>query len=82
MNPRAKESALVHVQIDSLCSCDPFLKMQLEYFTEQDARKRRSSKKKKAKSRKRKAPPDPLQEFTAFLKKMQEIRRLARIVIG
>jgi hypothetical protein len=81
-DPRAKESALVHVQIDSLCSTNPIFKMQLEYFAEQDARKRRSSRKKKAKSRKRKVPADPLEEFTAFLEKMKEIRRLARIVFG
>ena len=81
-DPMAEEAGLVHVQIDLLCSSDPFFKRQLKYFAEQDAKKRRSSRKKKAKSRKRIAPPDPLEEFEIFLDKLQEIRRLARIVFG
>jgi len=81
-DPRAEESALVHVEIDLLCSSNALFKMQLEYFVEQDAKKRRSSRKKKAKSRRRKAPPDPTEEFKAFLEKLQEIRRLSRIVFG
>ena len=80
-DPRAKESALVHVQIDLICSSNPLFKMQLEYFAEQDAKKR-SSRKKKAKPRKTTALPDPLEEFKAFLEKLQEIRRLSRSVFG
>jgi hypothetical protein len=81
-DPMAEEAALVHVQIDSLCSSDPFFKRQLEFFAEQEAKERRSSRKKKAKSRKRMGPPDPLDEFMAFLEKLEEIRRLSRIVFG
>jgi hypothetical protein len=85
-DPRAAEAALVHVQIDRLCSSDPFFKKQLEFFADRDARERRKAKrssgKKKRKSAKKGTCVDPLKDFGVFLKKLDEVWRLSKMLFG
>jgi hypothetical protein len=84
-DPRAEEAALVHVQIDRLCSSDPFFKKQLEFFADRDARERRKARKgssgrKKTKSAKKAMYVDPLKDFGEFLKKLDEVWRLSKML--
>jgi len=85
-DPQAEAAALVHVQIDGLCSSDPLFKKQLEFFADVDARKRRQARKENAGLKKRKAPKkreaynDPLDDFEKLLKKLVEIKRLAKML--
>jgi hypothetical protein len=84
-DPHAEEAALVHVQLDMLCSNDPFFKKQLYYFADVDARKRSRARKENARLKKRKKPKkreaynDPLKDFQKLLKKLMEIKRLANM---
>lgn len=84
-DPLAEEAAIVHVQLDWLCSSDPFFKKQLEFFADLDARKRRKARKSvgrktKPKTSKKTAYVDPLKDFGEFLKKLAEIRRLSKML--
>jgi len=84
-DPRAQEAALVHVQLDMLCSSNPMFKQQLQWFAEQDAKERkrlrkRNAKKKSVKPRNKRGSPDELERFNEFLEKLAEIRRLAKLI--
>ena len=86
-DPLAEEAALVHVELDWLCSSDPLFKKQLEFFAGLDARQRRKARKggsgrKKTKSSKKTGDVDPLKDFAKFVKKLEEIRRLSKMIFG
>jgi hypothetical protein len=78
---RAMEAALVHIQLDKLCSSNPFFAKQLGYFAEKDSRRGRKLRNVKIKSLKV-MPKGPFGDFNAFLMKLENIRRLARIMLG
>ncbi len=81
-DPIAQEAALVHVQLDALCSSNPLFAKQLEFFAEQQSRLRKRAGKKEAKPGRRPAFPGPFEDFNAFLEKLAELRRLSKIVFG
>jgi hypothetical protein len=81
-DPRAEEAALVHIQLDMVCSSDRFFAQWLEILAEKDVRERKNARKKKAKPKKRTAPPDPFEEFEAFVDKMQEIPCARGVCMG
>jgi hypothetical protein len=90
-DPRAEEAALVHVQLDVLCSSDPIFKKQLEFFADLAAEKRRNAgssrrrspgKKKRKTQKKRETHADPLEDIEAFLKKLYEIRQMSKMLFS
>jgi len=86
-DPLAEKAALVHVQLDWLCSSDPLFKKQLEFLADLDARQRRKARKrgsgkKQTKSSKKTGDVDPLKDFARFVKKLEEIRRLSKILFS
>ena len=68
-------SALLHIQIDMICSANPLLRRQLELLAEVDAKKRRKGRKKK------KEDPLPLglENFLKDLEKMVRIRKMMEL---
>ena len=87
-DPRAEQAALVHCQLDTLCSSDPNFRKQLEILADLDGRQRRRAKaqrgtgmKGKNSSRKPK-PADPLRDLGEFLKKIVEVKQLSKVLLG
>jgi hypothetical protein len=71
----AVSAAMIHIQVDNMCSADPQFRKQLEAHARADARKRRSSR------RRRKELPSDFPELEAFIddcRKMVELRDLMR----
>ena len=81
-DPRAWEAALVHVELDLLCSNNPFFAKQLTYFAEQDAKRRRSSRKGKKVPGRSSETLSVFGNSYAFLMKLEEIRRFAKMAFG
>ena len=84
-DPLAEQAAIVHCQLDTLCTADPLFKKQLDFLANLDARKRREAKKtgaqrKKTKSSKKTLCRDPFEDFDAFLKKAQEIQQMSKML--
>ena len=81
---RAEQAAIVHCQIDALCSNDPFLRTQLEFLANLDAaerkKTRRKSRKRKASSSGKRKQADPLKDFVGLMEKMVEIKKLAKML--
>lgn len=77
---KALEAALVHVQLDWLCSSNPFFAKQLKHFAQKDSRRRRNFRNVKIKPLKL-TPKGPFGDFNAFLMKLENIRRLATIIL-
>ena len=86
-------AGLYHICLDEMCSDDPFFKADLGVLVEIDAlekgktgKRRRSKKRKKKKScasskRKKKQSSDPLEEFSSFLNKVEQVRKLRRALM-
>ena len=78
-DPNARSAAILHLQVDALCSSDPVFKKQLEFFAEMDAKKRKRVKKMKRTSKKNEefllSPQEA--QLKKDLKNMLEIQRLA-----
>ena len=70
-------SALLHIQVDDMCSSDPFLDSQLWLLAKEDAEKRKQSKKRKTKPRQKEVTNSPEIEKTEnFFKKLTELEKL------
>ena len=72
----AISSALMHIEIDLLCSANPFYHKQLELLAKEDALKRKRSNKRKTKTRKKKAPSklSELEKTENFFKELIEFK--------
>ena len=71
----AQTSAMLHLQTDILCSCDPTFHKLLEYEAELDAKMRRRSRKKHGKLQ---PVPKEINDFIELCRKMAELNRLGR----
>jgi hypothetical protein len=78
-DPRAVEAALVHVQLDNFCSSNPDFAKTLKLFAEYDANQRRTARR-KTRSKRPKTAANQLREFHALIRKLVEVRRLARML--
>ena len=84
-DPQAEQAAIVHCQLDTLCTDNPLFKKQLDFLAKRDARKRREAKKtrsqkKKTKRSKKTQYRDPFEDFNEFLKKAIEIQQLSKMM--
>jgi len=85
-DPQAEEAAIVHCQIDMLCSNDPIFKKQLEILADLETAQRRKAKaakgsrKRKAKSQRKPKHADALEDFDQFMRKIVEIKRLSKML--
>jgi hypothetical protein len=84
-DPNAQSSALIHIELDKQCSADPVFRANLEWLAKREAQRRKRARKRKSghvSKQKKTAPPDELQTFNHFLKKLAEIRRLTQLTYG
>ena len=83
-DPKAEEAALIHVQLDALCSSNSIFKKQLETLANIDARKRNKTRRRRTRAypSKKTMQADPMKDFSEFLKKLTEIRRLSKRLLG
>jgi hypothetical protein len=77
-DPDAAIAAILHIQIDEMCSADPSFKLMLEFLADDDRRRRRRTKTTKtgAKKQKQLSSSDEWERFLKFVKKMAEFRRI------
>lgn len=80
-DPTAEEAALLHVELDNMCSRDPFVHKQLILLARQDSRNRKRSRKLKNKTGKigQQDPPE-LRDFIESCKKMLKLKNFMRMV--
>ena len=77
----AKQAAVFHIQLDFMCSDDPFFRRQIELWAKKESKKRRRSRKKKSE-----VESDPLQNEIKWIietwKKMDRIQRLKHLMLS
>lgn len=84
-DPHAYSAALLHVQLDELCSWNPGYKRHLEMMAELEAEERkrkRRKRKKRRKQRKRRRMMMVDREFEEFILKVRRFEVLARVFFG
>jgi hypothetical protein len=81
-DPNARAAALLHLQLDQLCSSNPAFKKQLEFYAAMDAKKRKRAKRaKKTRKKKEEFLLSPAEaQLKNDLKKMAETLRLASLL--
>jgi len=83
----AEQAAIVHCQVDWLCSTNSLFRTQLESFAYLNAAKRGKARRVGSRRKKRKSPRkptqgDPLKDFGEFLRKIDEVRQLSKMLLG
>ena len=76
----ALQAALVHVQLDWLCSRNPFFHRQLQYYAAQDSKNRKRGRTMKTKPKL--MSRFPFDDFNALIMKLEAIRQAARVMFG
>ena len=76
-DPNSRNAAMLHIELDEMCTRDPEYKLYLEALANQDARQRKQAKKKRYK--KRDSAPKVFKEQDDFLKKILEMKRLNQL---
>ena len=80
-DPTAETAALLHVELDNMCSSNPFVHKQLILLAQQDSRNRKRSQKSKNKTDKiEQQDPPELKDFIESCKKMLKLKNYMRMV--
>ena len=78
----AVSSALLHIEIDRLCSADPFFHRQLWLLAKEDAIKRKQAKKRNTRPKKRQSNKavSEIEKTEKILKQLLELKRLIWLI--
>ena len=83
-DPTAEEAAIVHIQLDELCTNDRDFHQFLKKLAALDAQQRKRAKTRKSKGKKNGAPPTPdsFRQIEKTVKQLLKIQELARRILS